>query len=114
MSLAQVVLTDSGGIQEETTILGVPCITLRDNTERPVTLTHGTNVLVGSDCKKIIEEFGRVVQGRRKTPPAPQLWDGNAARRIIRTLVEEETRSAGLPLRSGADALARIHSQHPD
>ena len=114
MSLAQVVLTDSGGIQEETTILGVPCITLRDNTERPVTLTHGTNVLVGSDCKKIIEEFGRVVQGQHQAPPAPQLWDGNAARRIIRTLVEEETRSAGLLLPSGADPIPSIDSQHPD
>jgi UDP-N-acetylglucosamine 2-epimerase (non-hydrolysing) len=114
MSLAQVVLTDSGGIQEETTILGVPCITLRDNTERPVTLTHGTNVLVGSDCKKIIGEFARVVQGQRQTPPAPHLWDGNAARRIIQTLVEQETRSVGLPLPSGAETIPSIDSQHPD
>ena len=110
MSLAQVVLTDSGGIQEETTILGVPCITLRDNTERPVTLTHGTNVLVGSDCKKIIEEFTRVVRGQREIPSAPQLWDGYAARRIIRILVEEERRSAGP---SGAE-VQTIESQHPD
>jgi len=110
MSLAQVVLTDSGGIQEETTILGVPCITLRDNTERPVTLTHGTNVLVGSDCKKIIEEFTRVVRGQREIPSAPQLWDGHAARRIIRILVEEERRSAGP---SGAE-VQTIESQHPD
>jgi UDP-N-acetylglucosamine 2-epimerase (non-hydrolysing) len=101
MSLAQVVLTDSGGIQEETTILGVPCITLRDNTERPVTLTHGTNVLVGSDCKKIIEEYTRIVQGQREIPAAPQLWDGHAARRIIQILVEQETKSAG-PLPSGS------------
>jgi len=110
MSLAQVVLTDSGGIQEETTILGVPCITLRDNTERPVTLTHGTNVLVGSDCKKIIEEFTRVVRGQREIPSAPQLWDGHAARRIIRILVEEERRSAGP---SGAE-VQTIESQVPD
>jgi UDP-N-acetylglucosamine 2-epimerase (non-hydrolysing) len=114
MSLAQVVLTDSGGIQEETTILGVPCITLRDTTERPVTLTLGTNVLVGSDCQKIIDAFSRVVNGQRETPPAPHLWDGNAARRIIRTLVEEETRSAGLLLPSGADPIPSIDSQHPD
>jgi UDP-N-acetylglucosamine 2-epimerase (non-hydrolysing) len=60
MSEARVVLTDSGGIQEETTILGVPCITLRDRTERPVTLEHGTNVLVGSDPEKIIGAFNRV------------------------------------------------------
>ena len=102
MSLARVVLTDSGGIQEETTILGVPCITLRDHTERPVTVTHGTNVLVGSDCKKIIEEFTRVGQGLRAVPSAPQLWDGHAARRIIRILVEGERGSAG-PLPSGAE-----------
>ena len=114
MSLAQVVLTDSGGIQEETTILGVPCITLRDNTERPVTVTHGTNVLVGSDCQKIIEEFSRVVNGQRETPPAPHLWDGNAARRIIQTLVEQETRSVGLPMLSGAETIPSIASQHPD
>jgi len=114
MSLAKVVLTDSGGIQEETTILGVPCITLRENTERPVTLTHGTNVLVGSDCKNIIEEFRRVVNGQREIPSAPQLWDGHAARRIVQVLVEGETRSVGLPLPSRADAIARIHSQHPD
>jgi UDP-N-acetylglucosamine 2-epimerase (non-hydrolysing) len=102
MSLARVVLTDSGGIQEETTILGVPCITLRDHTERPVTVTHGTNVLVGSDCKKIIEEFTRVGQGLREVPSTPQLWDGHAARRIIRILVEGERGSAG-PLPSGAE-----------
>jgi UDP-N-acetylglucosamine 2-epimerase (non-hydrolysing) len=95
MSLAKVVLTDSGGIQEETTILGVPCITLRENTERPVTLTHGTNVLVGSDCKNIIEEFRRVVNGQREIPSAPQLWDGHAARRLIQILIEEETDPRG-------------------
>ena len=110
MSLAQVVLTDSGGIQEETTILGVPCITLRDKTERPVTLTRGTNVLVGSDCKKIIEEFTRVVRGQREIPSAPQLWDGHAARRIIRILIEEERRSAG-PSRAEVQT---IDSKHPD
>ena len=66
MSHAKVVLTDSGGIQEETTILGVPCITLRENTERPVTLTHGTNVLVGADPQKIIAEFSRVLEGAPK------------------------------------------------
>src|SRR5215813_2459539 len=62
MSNAKVMLTDSGGIQEETTILGVPCITLRENTERPVTLSHGTNVLVGADPTKIIREFSRVLR----------------------------------------------------
>jgi len=90
LSLAKVALTDSGGIQEETTILGVPCITLRENTERPVTLTHGTNVLVGSDCKKIIEEFSRITNGERAILDPPQFWDGNAAKRIIKTLMREQ------------------------
>jgi UDP-N-acetylglucosamine 2-epimerase (non-hydrolysing) len=93
MSHAKVVLTDSGGVQEETTILGVPCITLRDNTERPVTLEHGTNVLVGADSEKIIREFSRVLNGARQPMPAPHFWDGHAARRIVRILVEELTPS---------------------
>jgi UDP-N-acetylglucosamine 2-epimerase (non-hydrolysing) len=72
MSEARVVLTDSGGIQEETTILGVPCITLRDRTERPVTLEHGTNVLVGSSPEKIIREFNRLsVNGQKQLNGSP-------------------------------------------
>jgi UDP-N-acetylglucosamine 2-epimerase (non-hydrolysing) len=93
MSCAKVVLTDSGGIQEETTILGVPCITLRENTERPVTLTHGTNVLVGADSGKIIAEFARVTRGTRVPVMAPQLWDGHAAKRIIQMLVDDHAPS---------------------
>lgn len=89
MSHAKVVLTDSGGIQEETTILGVPCITLRENTERPVTLTHGTNVLVGADPQKIIAEFSRVLEGAPKPISTPRFWDGNAADRIIEILVRD-------------------------
>jgi len=89
MSHAKVVLTDSGGIQEETTILGVPCITLRENTERPVTLTHGTNVLVGADPQKIIAEFSRVLEGAPKPISTPRFWDGNAANRIIEVLVRD-------------------------
>ena len=89
MSEARIVLTDSGGIQEETTILGVPCITLRDRTERPVTLEHGTNVLVGSDPEKIIREFDRVYCNERKSDRSPRFWDGNAAKRIIRVLVDD-------------------------
>jgi UDP-N-acetylglucosamine 2-epimerase (non-hydrolysing) len=98
MSSAKVVLTDSGGIQEESTILGVPCITLRENTERPVTLTHGTNVLVGSAGKKIIEEFSRVANGDCVIPPPPQLWDGNAAKRIINTLMGEQISQNRIPV----------------
>jgi UDP-N-acetylglucosamine 2-epimerase (non-hydrolysing) len=89
MSEAKVVLTDSGGIQEETTILGVPCITLRESTERPVTLEHGTNVLVGSDPGKILREFNRVYRNGRKSNGAPLYWDGNAATRIIKVLIDD-------------------------
>ena len=89
MSHAKVVLTDSGGIQEETTILGVPCITLRENTERPVTLTHGTNVLVGTDPQKIIAEFSRIVGGGIKPLSTPRFWDGNAANRILDILLHD-------------------------
>jgi len=89
MSNAKVVLTDSGGIQEETTILGVPCITLRENTERPVTLLHGTNVLVGADPEKIIREFSRVLHDGRKAATPPYFWDGSAAKRIVQILVDE-------------------------
>lgn len=88
MSKARVVLTDSGGIQEETTILGVPCITLRDKTERPVTLEHGTNVLVGSDPEKIVREFNRLSLSEQKLNRSPRYWDGNAAKRIIKVLVD--------------------------
>ncbi len=82
MSEAAVVLTDSGGIQEETTILGVWCLTLRENTERPVTVTSGTNTLVGSDPQRILQAYRRC----RATPvapaPPPEKWDGRAAERI--------------------------------
>jgi len=89
MSHAKVVLTDSGGVQEETTILGIPCITLRENTERPVTLKHGTNVLVGADPEKIIREFSRVLEGAAKPAAPPHFWDGNAAKRIVQILAGE-------------------------
>src|SRR4029077_9781681 len=86
MSEAKVVLTDSGGIQEETTILGVPCITLRQSTERPVTLETGTNVLVGSDPQRIVNEFAKVSDGKMKRHSSPKYWDGNAAKRILKIL----------------------------
>ncbi len=79
---AAAVLTDSGGIQEETTYLGVPCFTLRDNTERPVTVRAGTNTLLGLDPARIAEIPGRVVDSER-TPQSPEFWDGKAADRII-------------------------------
>jgi UDP-N-acetylglucosamine 2-epimerase (non-hydrolysing) len=89
MSEAKVVLTDSGGVQEETTILGVPCITLRDRTERPVTVDHGTNVLVGSSPEKIVQEFNRVSRYGRKPTWPPCYWDGHAAKRIVKVLVDD-------------------------
>ena len=85
---AKLVLTDSGGIQEETTYLGIPCITMRENTERPITVEVGTNVLVGTDTELIIEEAQKVLDGKGKNGDIPPLWDGKAAERIIRILNE--------------------------
>jgi UDP-N-acetylglucosamine 2-epimerase (non-hydrolysing) len=83
---ATVVLTDSGGLQEETTILGVPCLTLRHNTERPVTITHGTNIMVGPDKTRILQAFHRVLNGDWRPSGPPELWDGHAAERIVRVI----------------------------
>jgi len=80
---ARLVLTDSGGIQEETTVLGVPCITLRDNTERPATITSGTNVLVGNDKGRILAEAKKMIQEPICEMRIPPLWDGKAAGRIV-------------------------------
>jgi UDP-N-acetylglucosamine 2-epimerase (non-hydrolysing) len=82
MAKAKVVLTDSGGIQEETTALGVPCLTLRDNTERPVTLTHGTNRLVGSDPERIVQSLDQILAGAWPSGDRVPLWDGRASIRI--------------------------------
>jgi UDP-N-acetylglucosamine 2-epimerase (non-hydrolysing) len=84
---ATVVVTDSGGIQEETTFLGVPCLTLRENTERPVTVTLGTNVLIGFDYDRLEAEVGRVLDGKFKKGSIPPLWDGRAAERIADQLI---------------------------
>lgn len=89
MSEATLVLTDSGGIQEETTALGVPCLTLRDNTERPITVNEGTNVLVGSDPHKILTEARAVLAGQGKRGHVPTLWDGHAAKRIVGILLDK-------------------------
>lgn len=86
MSQAKLVLTDSGGIQEETTVLGVPCLTLRENTERPVTLDAGTNTLVGASPEAIIREAERIIETGGKQGRRPELWDGRAAERIVRFL----------------------------
>lgn len=79
---ARLVLTDSGGVQEETTALGIPCLTLRDNTERPVTVTEGTNTLVGRDPARIWPEIDRVLRGEGKSGRTPALWDGRAGERV--------------------------------
>ena len=113
MSCAKAVLTDSGGIQEETTILGIPCITLRENTERPITLTHGTNVLVGSDPEKIISEFSSVFNGARQAVMPPPFWDGQAAKRIVQTILEKEMSSRDDEPSSWNDRLVAEDLSHP-
>src|ERR1017187_8818317 len=85
-SRARVVITDSGGIQEETTYLGVPCLTLRENTERPITVSLGTNVLVGRDPKKLRAELALVLAGKQKKGTIPPLWDRHAGERIAHVL----------------------------
>jgi len=89
---AMVMLTDSGGLQEECCVLGTPCITLRFNTERPVTLREygGASVLTGNNIDRIREEFQRALSITR-TPTRPELWDGHTAGRIVRILVETES-----------------------
>ncbi|HEY4424861.1 MAG TPA: UDP-N-acetylglucosamine 2-epimerase (non-hydrolyzing) [Pyrinomonadaceae bacterium] len=86
-SRARLVLTDSGGIQEETTALGIPCLTLRENTERPITVEMGTNVIVGTDTSKIIAAANATLNGAAKKPVArPPLWDGHTSERILDAL----------------------------
>jgi UDP-N-acetylglucosamine 2-epimerase (non-hydrolysing) len=89
LSRAKLVLTDSGGVQEETTALGVPCLTLRENTERPVTAAQGTNEIVGVDPIKIRRAVDAVLAGRWKTGRLPPLWDGHSAERIVDILRKE-------------------------
>jgi UDP-N-acetylglucosamine 2-epimerase (non-hydrolysing) len=86
MSHAQAVITDSGGVQEETTVLGVPCLTVRENTERPATIEWGTNRLVGSDPGAMLRAARQILNGDRPAGRRPELWDGNAAGRILEVL----------------------------
>ena len=85
---ADLVITDSGGIQEETTFLNIPCVTLRENTERPVTVDIGSNYLIGTDPDKILRTVNLILSGRGKTATIPELWDGHAGERIIESLTE--------------------------
>lgn len=80
------VLTDSGGLQEETTVLGIPCLTLRENTERPITVAEGTNTIVGTEKTRIISESLKIMEGRGKKGKRPKFWDGKTSERIIRIL----------------------------
>jgi UDP-N-acetylglucosamine 2-epimerase (non-hydrolysing) len=84
---AALVLTDSGGLQEETTALGVPCVTIRENTERPITVEMGTNYLAGTDPAAVLSAAGEILAGNAKKGVVPDLWDGKAAERIVDVLL---------------------------
>jgi UDP-N-acetylglucosamine 2-epimerase (non-hydrolysing) len=86
---ARVVITDSGGIQEETTYLGTPCLTLRENTERPITVTFGTNVLIGRNWELLREKFHEALGGGRRQMGRPPLWDGKASERIAEIIARQ-------------------------
>ncbi len=86
---AKAIITDSGGITEETTVMGVPCITLRDNTERPETCTIGTNELIGTDPAAIKPMLNKLFAGKWKKGHIPELWDGATAKRIIKILTKQ-------------------------
>ena len=88
VSESRLVMTDSGGLQEETTVLGVPCITLRDNTERPVTVEQGTNTVVGHDRQQVMSIVSDVLRNGGKQGRTPELWDGKAAIRIKSVLAD--------------------------
>ncbi|MDD5173162.1 MAG: UDP-N-acetylglucosamine 2-epimerase (non-hydrolyzing) [Patescibacteria group bacterium] len=83
---ACLLITDSGGIQQETTSLSVPCLTIRENTERPITITQGTNVLCGHNRRKILKETDKILSGKQKKSKIPKYWDGKSAKRIIKAL----------------------------
>ena len=86
-SRAKVIVTDSGGLQEESTALSIPCLTMRENTERPITVSEGSSTLVGNDAQKLGEQLERVLKGQYNVGKCPELWDGKAAQRIAEILV---------------------------
>ncbi|MCK4787415.1 MAG: UDP-N-acetylglucosamine 2-epimerase [Desulfobacteraceae bacterium] len=86
MSESKLVIIDSGGIQEETTILGIPCLTIRENTERPITITEGTNILVGTDTNRILSGY-RESLSKAVSFTRPKFWDGKASERIVQILL---------------------------
>jgi UDP-N-acetylglucosamine 2-epimerase (non-hydrolysing) len=89
MARAKIVLTDSGGIQEETTILGIPCLSLRETTERPVTVSAGTNILVGVERDNIVTKALEILYRPFISCRVPELWDGYAAKRIVQILLKD-------------------------
>jgi UDP-N-acetylglucosamine 2-epimerase (non-hydrolysing) len=107
MADAAVVITDSGGIQEETTILGVWCVTVRESTERPVTITSGTNTVVGTNPQKIIAAYRRCRTEKLTDPPVPEKWDGRAAERIAEILAAQCQRGSDILLSQPRDSLSR-------
>ncbi|MGI9025973.1 MAG: non-hydrolyzing UDP-N-acetylglucosamine 2-epimerase [Burkholderiaceae bacterium] len=108
MADATMVLTDSGGLQEETTALGVPCLTLRENTERPITISEGTNTLCGTDARCIVDTAFEILDGGGKRGRVPELWDGHAAERIASHLVSWFAARGAAPAGShDADAPSR-------
>jgi UDP-N-acetylglucosamine 2-epimerase (non-hydrolysing) len=94
MQAARLVLTDSGGIQEETTALGVPCVTLRENTERPITVEQGTNTVVGNGPARVLAAVDDILRTGGKAGRVPELWDGRASQRIAAVLREWLERAA--------------------
>jgi len=89
MSHVAIIFADSGGIQEETTVLGIPCLTLRNNTERLITVKEGTNIIVGNNPNKIINESIKTLNRKnRKQYKIPRLWGGNSSERIVRVLIQ--------------------------
>jgi UDP-N-acetylglucosamine 2-epimerase (non-hydrolysing) len=104
---ATAVITDSGGIQEETSFLGIPCFTMRENTERPVTLKLGTNTLVGNDLHMLSTELNKVLAGERKTWQVPPLWDGAASNRIASVIMAEMHADSDLSSLASMQSAAR-------
>ena len=107
MATATLVLTDSGGLQEETTALGVPCLTIRENTERPITIAEGTNTLCGTDPRRIVDDAMEILANGGKRGRAPELWDGHAAERIASHL------AGWIAARDGARAASGVSPAVP-
>jgi UDP-N-acetylglucosamine 2-epimerase (non-hydrolysing) len=108
-SEAKLMITDSGGVQEESTALGIPCLTVRESTERPITISEGTNLLVGLNGCRLVEEAQKILRGEGKKGQAPRLWDGHASTRIVRTLADKVTsgrQAKCLPLQASAAGIA--------